>query len=204
VTIVPCCLAIASLLALATHVQHIDPVNDMLQLLHDAGAPPDAVPAARIPQMLAAGTLAALTIAVPINALFTFGEEFGWRGYLLPQLLRAMPATPAALLVGAIWGAWHAPLILLDGFNFPNDRPLGVVFMIALCMAMSLILCALRLASHSIWPSSLAHAALNAQAGVVLVLLAPLYSYAGAPLGLAAIVVFAVAGVVLMRTLIPR
>jgi membrane protease YdiL (CAAX protease family) len=26
----------------------------------------------------------AFTVGIPINMIFTFGEEFGWRGYLLP------------------------------------------------------------------------------------------------------------------------
>ena len=40
-----------------------------------------------------------------------FGEEFGWRGYLLPRLARMFSAVPAVLLVGIAWAAWHWPLL---------------------------------------------------------------------------------------------
>src|SRR5215204_3923135 len=55
--------------------------------------------------------------ALPIT-LFTFGEEYGWRGYLLPRLL-PLGEIKASLLVGVIWGVWHLPL-LLAGLNYPG------------------------------------------------------------------------------------
>src|SRR5215203_3697188 len=58
-----------------------------------------------------------LLIALPIT-LFTFGEEYGWRGYLLPRLL-PLGEIKASLLVGVIWGVWHLPL-RLAGLNYPG------------------------------------------------------------------------------------
>jgi membrane protease YdiL (CAAX protease family) len=43
-----------------------------------------------------------------------FGEEFGWRGFLLPQLARRWSAIPAVLVVGVIWAVWHWPMLYLD------------------------------------------------------------------------------------------
>jgi membrane protease YdiL (CAAX protease family) len=39
-----------------------------------------------------------------------FGEEFGWRGFLLPHLVRRLPVLPACLVVGVIEALWHWPL----------------------------------------------------------------------------------------------
>jgi len=35
------------------------------------------------------------------------GEELGWRGYLLPRLLRQHSPLSASVVLGIIWAAWH-------------------------------------------------------------------------------------------------
>jgi membrane protease YdiL (CAAX protease family) len=45
------------------------------------------------------------------NLPFTLGEEYGWRGYLLPRLL-PLGEIRATLLVSLIWGPWHVPFLL--------------------------------------------------------------------------------------------
>jgi membrane protease YdiL (CAAX protease family) len=73
-----------------------------------------------------AGWLVYLTLMLKTlpNIPFTFGEEYGWRGYLLPRLL-PLGEIRATLLVGLIWGPWHVPF-LLAGLNYP-----GVNFWVA-------------------------------------------------------------------------
>src|SRR5215208_4300255 len=58
-----------------------------------------------------------IVIALPVT-LFTFGEEYGWRGYLLPRLL-PLGEIRASVLLGMIWGVWHLPLIMA-GLNYPG------------------------------------------------------------------------------------
>jgi len=42
------------------------------------------------------------------------GEEFGWRGFALPQLLKWRSPLAAALILGAIWFAWHLPAFFIS------------------------------------------------------------------------------------------
>jgi uncharacterized protein len=56
---------------------------------------------------------------------FAFGEEYGWRGYLLPRLL-PLGELKASVIVGLIWAFWHLP-ILLVGLNYPGQNPFLVL-----------------------------------------------------------------------------
>jgi membrane protease YdiL (CAAX protease family) len=61
-----------------------------------------------------------LILGVPVTALLTLGEEYGWRGYLLRKLL-PLGEVKAGIVVGVIWGAWHLPA-LLAGLNYPGQN----------------------------------------------------------------------------------
>ena len=41
-----------------------------------------------------------------------FGEEFGWRGYMLPRLAERYSPRKAVFLHGIIWWAWHWPVLV--------------------------------------------------------------------------------------------
>ncbi len=100
-----------------------------------------------------------------LNAIPVFGEEWGWRGYLLPQLL-PLGQWPALIISGAIWGLWHAPVILL-GYNYPTNPPLGLVMMIVFCILVGILLGWTRLATGSVWPAVIGHGSINALGGVI-------------------------------------
>lgn len=46
------------------------------------------------------------------GAVILLGEEIGWRGFMLPQLLRAFDWRSSALIGGLLWSFWHFPLWL--------------------------------------------------------------------------------------------
>jgi uncharacterized protein len=43
------------------------------------------------------------------------GEEIGWRGYALPNLLQRTTPFMASLVVAAMWALWHLPLFWMPG-----------------------------------------------------------------------------------------
>jgi membrane protease YdiL (CAAX protease family) len=60
-----------------------------------------------------------LYTVVPMFILLTvaagIGEEFGWRGFLLPRLQTRHNALVSALIVGVIWAIWHIPMFFIKG-----------------------------------------------------------------------------------------
>lgn len=99
-----------------------------------------------------------------INGLFAFGEELGWRGFLQRELA-PLGFARASALIGAIWGLWHAPLILL-GHNFPDHPPLGVLVMTAACVLLGILISWVTLRAGTVIAAAIAHGTLNALAGV--------------------------------------
>jgi membrane protease YdiL (CAAX protease family) len=81
--------------------------------------------------------LAVLALAILING---FGEETGWRGFLLPRLQRAVGTVTGCLLTGAIWAAWHLPLFFVQA-SYLALSPWALVFGFGLgMMAAGLVL----------------------------------------------------------------
>jgi membrane protease YdiL (CAAX protease family) len=143
--------------------------------------------------------IAMIPIAALLNAIPAFGEELGWRGWLVPAL-RPLGTWPALLISGAIWGFWHSPIILL-GYNFGRTDFSGVLLMIGGCIAWGILLGWLRLRSASVWPAVIAHGSLNAAGGLIVLFAAakPDLGLAG-PLGVAGWIVLAVIIAVLAFT----
>lgn len=112
--------------------------------------------------------VAALTINTAVNCVATFGEEFGWRAYLLPKLLD-LGGRQAVLLTGVIWGVWHWPLIWM-GYNYPGRPVLGILAMVYFTVVAGVFLGWVTLRGKSVWPAVIGHAAINANAGIVLLL----------------------------------
>jgi hypothetical protein len=59
-------------------------------------------------------------VVLPLFLLVLFvtddlGEEVAWRGFALPRLLARHNALVASLILGALWAAWHLPLIWTEG-----------------------------------------------------------------------------------------
>jgi len=97
-----------------------------------------------------------------VACLQSFGEELGWRGYLLTRLLDAKIPVPV-FCNGLVWGLWHIPyfLILTSDRGLPEKRWVSLTFFVAGTVALAYLLCYLRLRSGSLWPAVLGHASGN-------------------------------------------
>ncbi len=109
-----------------------------------------------------------LLVGLVVNSFFTFGEEFGWRAYLLQKLL-PMGARKAVLLSGVIWGVWHWPLIAMGhnyGLDYAGAPWLGMLAMVWLTLGLGIIFSWMVLRAGSVWPAVIGHAIVNAVAGL--------------------------------------
>ena len=99
-----------------------------------------------------------------------FGEEYGWRYYLLPRLMRRFDGRLSLIILGVIWGLWHAPLTCL-GHNFGTDYPgfpyVGIILMCLYCILLGGILTYVTEKSGSVWPAAFLHGVNNASPSIL-------------------------------------
>jgi membrane protease YdiL (CAAX protease family) len=122
--------------------------------LHLQGVP-DWVP-------LAIGFVVTATLITAVGSFAALGEEIGWRGFLVPELSKRLGFTRTALLSGAIWVAWHLPLVVSGLRSGTPPLWYGLGCFTLNLGALSFALTWLRLKSGSLWPAVLLHAAHNA------------------------------------------
>ncbi len=130
----------------------------------------------------------ALGAGLTINALFGFGEELGWRGFLHDRL-KPLGALKGSLLIGAIWGIWHAPVILM-GYNFPDHPTAGVFVMTAATMAMSPFFWVIREKGQSTIAPAITHGTFNASYGLSIIFIDKTNDLLSGSLGLSGILAF--------------
>lgn len=121
-----------------------------------------------------------------INALAAFGEELGWRGLLYHQL-RGMGFWRTNLLIGLIWGLWHAPIIAA-GYNFPQHPYSGILLMTLATIVLSPLIGYVRERSGSVIAAAIFHGVFNAVANLSIILIASTSNLFRSPLGVAGII----------------
>ncbi len=99
-----------------------------------------------------------------VNALFAFGEEIGWRGFLHRELAH-LGFWKLSYATGFIWGIWHAPLIL-HGLNYPQHPIEGVGMMIVFTTLLSPLLSYIRIRTRSVLGAAIMHGTVNGVSGI--------------------------------------
>lgn len=100
-------------------------------------------------------------LILAVLAFNGYGEEAGWRGFLVPGLLKRHGPFTVSLIVAAVWFTWHVPSFpVIEGYRIFG---LGIVPMMALgLIAGAMILTWLYVGSGgSIWIVSLWHLTYN-------------------------------------------
>jgi membrane protease YdiL (CAAX protease family) len=124
---------------------------DLSGLAASAGMPVSIFLIASLAQTVVMGPFLGLVIG--------FGEEYGWRGYLQSQLIK-LGKVRGVLLVGLIWGVWHAPAVAM-GHNYPGYPLLGPIAFLVFNLALAVILGYVMLKTGSVWLVAFMHAILN-------------------------------------------
>lgn len=105
-----------------------------------------------------------------IGSFAAFGEEAGWRGYMMPKMIKLWGMKKAVIIGGILWGIWHWPLTYV-GHNFGRDYfgyPFtGFAVMCLMCIFMGIILTYVTYKSQSIWPAVFLHAVNNASPSIL-------------------------------------
>jgi uncharacterized protein len=121
------------------------------------------------PGMLLLVTIAQVLIAGPtINAGAAFGEELGWRGFLVREL-RPLGFWRSSFVIGFFWGVWHLPVIV-NGHNYPGHPLVGPIMMTLLTVLLSPLIVYVRLRARSVFAAAVFHGTFNAAAGLAIFL----------------------------------
>jgi len=101
------------------------------------------------------------TAGVALSCLSGLGEEIGWRGFLVPELARTMSFTRTALVSGAIWAAWHYPVLLFADYNAGTEAWYGLACFTVSVIGIGFVFAYSRLKSGSVWPAAILHGSHN-------------------------------------------
>ena len=113
-----------------------------------------------------------ILLAPLLNAFTCFGEEWGWRGYLLPKMQEKLPMPLLLLVNGIIWGLWHAPLTAIGhnyGTGYKGYPFTGILAMCLFCITLGVIFSYITIKTGSCLPAVFAHGSVNgfAAAGLI-------------------------------------
>lgn len=93
------------------------------------------------------------------------GEEFGWRGYALPELTARIGWRGAGALIGFAWALWHLPLLFMADTKQAN---LPIALFLLSTVGLSVVMARLGVhAGFSVLPALLLHSVINWWSAIV-------------------------------------
>ena len=102
------------------------------------------------------------TITFALTLPSVLGEEVAWRGFLVQQLSEITSPQMTALISGALWTAFHFPLIFLGLYGVEGTPLVYQLFCFSLyLMSASVVMAYLRLKTGSLWTAVIFHMSSN-------------------------------------------
>ncbi|MEQ8156181.1 MAG: type II CAAX endopeptidase family protein [Clostridiaceae bacterium] len=106
-------------------------------------------------------TVITIIIAIPSSILAAMGEEIGWRGFLLPQMIKIWNIKAAITISGLIWAVWHMPIMIAGLYDSGTPIWYQLPMFTISVLSIAVIISVLRVKSNSIWPAIILHASHN-------------------------------------------
>lgn len=148
--------------ALANQIFHLGSLQSRAETVYGLPVPPSLY----IPSLIVL-FIAVAVIGTPLSGLAAvFGEEYGWRGFLQSEWVKA-GKVKGVLLVGLIWGVWHFPVILRGMHTYPPScfgLSLGIIFFVLWGIIQSYAV----IKTGSIWIAAFMHGVVNSVYGFML------------------------------------
>lgn len=146
-----------------------DPDCGYMKLTMEAAGAPYEAQAMPMNLLMLIQAMQAFFLAPILNFVTCFGEEWGWRGYLLPKMKNLLPTVPTLLVTGVIWGLWHAPLTIIGhnyGLGYWGFPFTGIAMMCLFCIVLGIFLSYVTLKTGSCIPAIIGHGAINGIAAI--------------------------------------
>ena len=148
---------------------HLDLNFGYMKTMMAAAGTPYEAQAVPMDLLMTIQCVQAVFLAPALNFVTCFGEEWGWRGYLLPKVSKHFSTIPTLLITGIIWGLWHAPFTIIGhnyGLGYWGFPFTGIAMMCVFCIVMGIFLSYVTLKTKSCIPAILGHGAINGIAAI--------------------------------------
>ena len=93
--------------------------------------------------------------------LGALGEEIGWRGFLVPRLMKRLSFFWTSVIIGTIWAAWHYPAVIWSEYRFGAPLWYSLLMFTVMVVGISFAFTWFRVKSGNIWAVTLLHAVHN-------------------------------------------
>ncbi len=146
-----------------------DPDCGYMKLTLEAAGTPTETISMPLSTLMVIQAVQGIFLGPIMNFVTCFGEEWGWRGYLLPKMSGKFSTVPKLLISGVIWGLWHAPLTIVGhnyGVGYVGFPFTGILMMCLFCTVMGVFLSYVSLKTESCIPAVLGHGAINGFAAI--------------------------------------